>query len=67
MYFLRFAPYPARNHLLGEMKARRERWFRSGRLEVRVGRVIPVESQQGEPGQVAAMLEEAVRRLMEQV
>jgi long-chain acyl-CoA synthetase len=52
---------------LGEMKARRERWFRSGRLEVRVGRVIPVESQQGEPGQVAAMLEEAVRRLMEQV
>jgi long-chain acyl-CoA synthetase len=55
---------------LGEMKAglplkRWARWFRSGKLEVRVGKAVPVEAQRGEPGQVAAMLEEAVRRLLD--
>jgi long-chain acyl-CoA synthetase len=49
---------------LGAMKAGRERWFHSGRLEVRVGRAIPVEAQQGEPGQVAAELEQRVRELL---
>jgi len=52
---------------LGAMKAGRERWFHTGRLEVRVGEAIPVEAQRGEPGQVAAMLEERVRALLTQV
>jgi long-chain acyl-CoA synthetase len=50
---------------LGLLHKRRVRWFRSGKLEVRVGRAIPVEVQQGEPAQLAAMLEEAVRALLE--
>jgi hypothetical protein len=49
------------------MKAGRERWFHTGRLEVRVGEAIPVEAQRGELGQVAAMLEERVRALLTQV
>jgi long-chain acyl-CoA synthetase len=49
---------------LGAMKAGGVRWFHTGRLEVRVGEAIPVEAQQGDPVQVAAVLEAAVRDLL---
>jgi long-chain acyl-CoA synthetase len=49
---------------LGAMKAGQVGWFHTGRLEVRVGKAIPAEAQGGEPGQVAAMLEERVRALL---
>ena len=47
---------------LGEMRQRKVRWFRSGRLEVRVSRVIPV-NEDAEPAELAAKFEESVRRL----
>jgi long-chain acyl-CoA synthetase len=47
---------------LGEMRAGKTRWFRSGRLEVHVGEAVPVE-EGAEPGQLTARLEESVRRL----
>jgi long-chain acyl-CoA synthetase len=47
---------------LGEMRQRKVRWFRSGRLEVHVGRVIPVD-EDAEPAELAATFEESVRRL----
>jgi long-chain acyl-CoA synthetase len=46
---------------LGEM--RRTRWFRSGRLEVRVGEAIPVPEGM-EPAELTRMLEENLRRLI---
>jgi long-chain acyl-CoA synthetase len=49
---------------LDAMKVGRARWFHSGGLEVRVGKAIPVEAQQGDPAQLAAALEEAVRALL---
>jgi long-chain acyl-CoA synthetase len=47
---------------LGEMRAGKTRWFRSGHLEVRVGEAIPFEEGL-EPSQWTAKLEESVRRL----
>jgi long-chain acyl-CoA synthetase len=47
---------------LGEMRRREVRWFRSGRLEVHVGRVIPVD-ENAEPAELAARFEKSVRRL----
>jgi long-chain acyl-CoA synthetase len=47
---------------LGEMRARRRRWFRSGQLEVRVGEAIPVE-EGAEHGPLTQTLQESVRRL----
>jgi long-chain acyl-CoA synthetase len=47
---------------LGEMRAGKRRWFRSGQLEVRVGEAVPFEEGQ-EPAQLTAKLEESLRRL----
>jgi long-chain acyl-CoA synthetase len=47
---------------LGEMRQRKVRWFRSGQLEVHLGRVIPVD-EDAEPGGLASKFEESVRRL----
>jgi long-chain acyl-CoA synthetase len=48
---------------LGEMCRRKTRWFRSGQLEVRVGEAVAVD-EAAEPMQLAAKLEESVRRLL---
>jgi long-chain acyl-CoA synthetase len=45
---------------LGEMK--KTGWFRSEKLEIRIGEVIPVE-EAAEPARLTARFEEAVRRL----
>jgi long-chain acyl-CoA synthetase len=47
---------------LGEMRRREVRWFRSGQLEVHVGRVIPVD-EEAEQAELAARFEQSVRRL----
>jgi long-chain acyl-CoA synthetase len=47
---------------LGEM--RKTRWFRSGRLEVRVGEAIQV-AEGMEPARVTAMLEASLRGLLQ--
>lgn len=47
---------------LGAMRQGKVRWFRSGRLEVRVGNVIPVD-ENAEPAELAARFEESVRQL----
>ena len=48
---------------LGEMRAGRARWYRSGRLEVRVGKAFLIE-EGAEAAQLAARLEESVRQLL---
>jgi long-chain acyl-CoA synthetase len=48
---------------LGEMRGRKSQWFRSGQLEVRVGEAVAVE-EAADPIQLAARLEESVRRLL---
>jgi long-chain acyl-CoA synthetase len=47
---------------LGEMRAARTRWLRSGKLEVHMGAAVPFEEGAG-PAQLTAKLEESVRRL----
>jgi long-chain acyl-CoA synthetase len=47
---------------LGQMRRGEVRWFRSGRLEVRVGKVIPTE-EGDEPAELAAKFEASVRWL----
>jgi long-chain acyl-CoA synthetase len=47
---------------LDEMRAGKIRWFRSGRLEIRLGEAIPVD-EEAEPAELTARLEESVRRL----
>ncbi len=48
---------------LGELRAARSRWFRSGRLAVHVG--VPVPFEEGaDPSQLAERLEQTVRSLM---
>ena len=49
---------------LGEMRASKARWFRSGRLEVRVGEAIQVPEGM-EPARVTAMLEASLRGLLQ--
>jgi long-chain acyl-CoA synthetase len=48
---------------LGELRASGERWFRSGKIEVRIGRAIPAAEEESGPAELAARLEEAVRGL----
>lgn len=48
---------------LGAMRSGRERWFRSGKLEVRVGDAIELRDGE-EPNALTARLEDAMRRLM---
>jgi long-chain acyl-CoA synthetase len=47
---------------LGELRASETRWFRSGRLEVRLGEAVPVDDG-AEPAELTSRLEESVRRL----
>jgi long-chain acyl-CoA synthetase len=47
---------------LGEMRASKARWFRSGQLEVYVGEAVPFK-EGAEPAQLTEKLEESVRRL----
>ena len=47
---------------LGEMRAGKVRWFRSGKLEIRVGAVVPV-GEGLDPAELTARIEESVRRL----
>jgi long-chain acyl-CoA synthetase len=48
---------------LGEIRATHSRWFRSGKIEVRIGRAINAASEETDPAQLTATLEEAVRGL----
>jgi long-chain acyl-CoA synthetase len=48
---------------LGELRASGERWFRSGKIEVRIGRAIPAAEEESDPAEITARLEEAVRGL----
>jgi long-chain acyl-CoA synthetase len=47
---------------LGKMRAGKTRWFRSGRLEVRVGKPITVAEGE-DPAQLTTRLEDSVRQL----
>jgi long-chain acyl-CoA synthetase len=47
---------------LGELRAGKTRWFRSGRLEVRVGEAVPVD-EVARPAELTARFEESVQRL----
>jgi long-chain acyl-CoA synthetase len=47
---------------LGELKTGQSSWFRSGKLTIRVGDIMKLDSD-AEPGQVARALEQAVRAL----
>ena len=48
---------------LGAMRAEKTRWFRSGKLQVRVGEAIPVD-ETAQPAELTATLEESVRQLL---
>jgi long-chain acyl-CoA synthetase len=47
---------------LGELRAGNARWFRSGRLAVRVGEAVPVDDGV-DPAQLTAKFEKSVRKL----
>ncbi len=48
---------------LGELRARKESWFRSGKLEIRIGTPIPIE-ESTDPEHLTAQLEAAVQQLL---
>ena len=50
---------------LGEMRASQTRWFRSGKLEIRIGKPITV-AEGADPAQLTATLEESIRQLQSQ-
>jgi long-chain acyl-CoA synthetase len=47
---------------LGELRAAKTRWLRSGQLEVRLGEVIPVD-EESEPAELTSRFEESIWRL----
>jgi long-chain acyl-CoA synthetase len=47
---------------LGEIRAAKARWFRSGRLSVHVGEAVAIE-ENADPAELTARLEESLRRL----
>jgi long-chain acyl-CoA synthetase len=47
---------------LGELSTEKARWFRSGRLTIRVGQAIPIK-QSTDPAELTTRLEEALRQL----
>jgi long-chain acyl-CoA synthetase len=49
---------------LGEIRASHARWFRSGKIEVRIGRAIAAAEEESDPAEFTARLEEAVRGLL---
>ena len=48
---------------LEEIRASHSRWFRSGKIEVQIGRAIPAAEEESDPAQFTARLEEAVREM----
>jgi long-chain acyl-CoA synthetase len=48
---------------LGEIRATHARWFRSGKIEVRIGHAIDAANEETDPAEFTSMLEEAVRGL----
>jgi long-chain acyl-CoA synthetase len=48
---------------LGELRASGKRWFRSGKIEVRIGRAIAAAEEESDPAEITTRLEEAVRGL----
>lgn len=48
---------------LGEIRATHSRWFRSGKIEVRIGRAIAAVGEETDPAEFTVTLEEAVRGL----
>jgi long-chain acyl-CoA synthetase len=49
---------------LSELRSSGARWFRSGKIEVRIGQTIAAASEETDPPQLTARLEEAVRGLV---
>jgi long-chain acyl-CoA synthetase len=47
---------------LGDMRAAKARWFRSGKLEIHLGAAVAV-GEEAQPAELTARLEESVRRL----
>jgi long-chain acyl-CoA synthetase len=47
---------------LGELRAAKARWFRSGQLEIRLGEAAPVD-EESEPAELTSRFEESIRRL----
>ncbi len=50
---------PVRLHGLGEIKARHERWFRSGRITISVGKVLSLDADKS-PEELAELLRQGV-------
>jgi long-chain acyl-CoA synthetase len=48
---------------LGEIRTAHSRWFRSGKIEVRIGHAIDAANEETDPAEFTSMLEEAVRGL----
>jgi long-chain acyl-CoA synthetase len=48
---------------LDEIRATHARWFRSGKIEVRIGQAIAATSEESDPAEFTARLEEVVRTL----
>lgn len=48
---------------LAEMRAKKARWFRSGKLEIRIGETIPIE-EEAQPAKLTAQLEKHLHRLL---
>jgi len=46
---------------LDEIRATHARWFRSGKIEVRIGQAIAATSEESDPAEFTARLEEVVR------
>jgi len=49
---------------LGELRASGARWFRSGKIELRIGRAIAAATDETDPAELTATLEETVRALV---
>ena len=47
---------------MGELKLRKGSWFRSGKLVIHVGKIVPFDGT-AEPAELARSLEETIRRL----
>jgi hypothetical protein len=45
------------------LRASGGQWFRSGKIEVRIGRAIPAATEEIDPAEFTATLEEVVRAL----
>jgi long-chain acyl-CoA synthetase len=50
---------------LGEMRTQNSRWLRSGKLEIRIGKTIPIE-EDAQPAQLTAQFEKNLRQLLQE-